>query len=298
MFLSQPFIESLRPKHWTKNILVFSAPLFNFDATKQTWFLALLSLIIFCLISSSIYQINDLIDINSDRKHPVKKFRPIASGKIKRKYVFLSSIILFVLSLFLAFILNFQLFFIVTIYGVIQILYCLKFKNEPIIDIFCISSGFLLRSSAGGLAAKLYISPWFYLTVGLLSLFLAIEKRKAELRTINETGEITRVVLRKYSLPLLLRFENIVASGSFITYALWSAGPALGGAPTSLMLITVPIVLIGIFRYQLLSDPSINAKNDLNVENPVNILIYDKWMRTIILLWVFITFLIGLFTEL
>ena len=156
----------------------------------------------------------------------------------------------------------------------------------------------MLRSSAGGLAAKLYISPWFYLTVGLLSLFLAIEKRKAELRTINETGEITRFVLRKYSLPLLLRFENIVASGSFITYALWSAGPALGGAPTSLMLITVPIVLIGIFRYQLLSDPSINAKNDLNVENPVNILIYDKGMRTIILLWVFITFLIGLFTEL
>ena len=296
MLFFKPFIESLRPKHWTKNLLVFSAPLFNFEATMQMWFLALLALIIFCLMSSSIYQINDLIDINSDKKHPIKKFRPIAAGKIKRKYAFLSSLILFILSLLIALNLNFQLFLIVGIYGVIQILYCLKFKNDPIIDIFCISSGFLLRSSAGGVAANLYISPWFYLTVGLLSLFLAIEKRKAELRSINVTGEITRAVLKKYSLPLLLRFENIVASGSFITYALWSAGPALGGAPNSLMLITVPIVLIGIFRYQLLSEKSNSSRNVLNVENPVNILIHDVGMRSIMLLWVLVTFLIGLFT--
>ena len=298
MVIFKPLIQSLRPKHWTKNLLVFSAPLFSFDASINTWFSAIIALFVFCLISSAVYQINDLIDIDLDKKHPVKKFRPIASGRIKKKFVISSSIFLFFLSLVISINVNLQLFFIIGVYGVIQVLYCLRFKNEPILDIFCISSGFLLRSSAGGVAANLYISPWFYLTVGLLSLFLAIEKRKAELRTTNDTGEITRAVLTQYSLPLLLRFESIVASGSFLTYALWAAGPSLGGAPTSLMLITVPLVLIGIFRYQLLSDPSNKTKKYLTVENPVNILIYDKGIRVITILWVLVTFLIGLFTKL
>ena len=298
MFVLKPYIQSLRPSHWTKNLLVFSAPLFNFNFNQEIWFPALIALLSFCSISSCIYQINDLVDIESDKKHPKKKYRSIASGQVKKKTIFFSISILFALSLIISNLINTQLLIIIIIYGVIQILYCVKFKNQPIVDLFCIASGFLLRSSAGALASNLYISPWFYLTVGLLALFLAIEKRKAEILLVIKTGKTTRDVLNFYSLPLLLRFENIVATGSFLTYALWASGPKLGGAPTSLMLITVPLVLIGIFRYQLISDPELNLNSDLSVENPVNILLSDKAISFIVTLWVLTTLVIGLFTSL
>ena len=105
------------------------------------------------------------------------------------------------------------------------------------------------------MAADIPLSPWFLLTVGLLALFLAIEKRKAELRSAQNRGVVTRAVLERYSLPLLLRLESTVATSAFMCYSLWAAGPALRGATTSWMLLTVPFVLVGIFRYQLLSDP-------------------------------------------
>ena len=132
------------------------------------------------------------------------------------------------------------------------------------------------------------------LTVGLLALFLAVEKRKAELRTALDRGVITRKVLLRYSLPLLQRLESIVASSSFMAYALWSAGPALNGAETSWMLLSIPFVLAGIFRYQLLSDPEESERRfqdspDKTTEKPEEILLNDRGIQLTLIGWLITT---------
>ncbi len=291
-------IQALRPRQWTKNLLVFAVPLFSFKFLFEIWFLSFISFVSFCLISSSVYLINDCLDIESDRLHPIKKNRAIASGKISTKFAVFLSILLTSLSLFISFYINPFLFLLIFLYGLIQVAYCLRLKQEPLFDILCISSGFLLRALSGGVATDLFISPWFILSVGTLALFLAIEKRKAELRLSISKGVITRKVLKRYSLPLLLRLENMVATSSFIMYSLWAAGPVTGGASTSLMMLTIPFVLLGIFRYQFLSDPdesfrrsSISSKQ--TAENPEEILLNDKGIRLIIISWIVTILIIG-----
>ena len=295
-----PIIQALRPRQWTKNLLVFAVPLFSFKFLPEIWSFSSVSFISFCLISSSVYLINDCLDIDSDRLHPIKKNRAIASGKVSIKFAIFVSILLFSLSFYISFIVNPFLFLIIFLYGLIQIAYCLKLKQEPLFDILCISSGFLLRALSGGIASNLFISPWFILSIGTLALFLAIEKRKAELRLCISSGKITRKVLKRYSLPLLLRLENMVSTSSFIMYSLWAAGPITGGASTSLMMLTIPFVLLGIFRYQFLSDPeeslrrnSISTKQ--TAENPEEILLNDKGIRLIIITWLTTIIIIGLY---
>ena len=178
-------------------------------------------------------------------------------------------------------------------------MYCIRLKEEPLFDLICIASGFLLRAIAGGISSNLVISPWFLLSIGLLALFLALEKRKAEIRNRNINQKTTRKVLKRYSLELLLRLESLVATSSFVTYSLWAAGPALQGAKTSWMLLTVPLVLIGIFQYQFLSDPDeANRRKENNLaqtpENPEEILLKNKGIRITVISWLITTIFIGL----
>ena len=293
------FISACRPHQWTKNLIVFAAPLFTFDYGENIWGPSFIAFLSFCLISSAIYLFNDCIDIQSDRNHPVKYKRPIAAGYISQRIALISSLIITILSIILALVISRYLLFIILIYLLIQICYCLQLKKRPLLDLFCISSGFLLRSFSGLIASNLLLSPWFILSVGLLSLFLAVEKRKAELLITQKTGVITRTVLKFYSLSLLSRLESTLATSSFICYSLWAAGPTLNGAPTSLMLLTTPLVLIGIFRYQLLSDlvsnSLIEGKNlEFITEKPELVLLKDKGIRLIIFIWIFMTVTIGI----
>ena len=187
---------------------------------------------------------------------------------------------------------------VILAYGLIQVGYCLRLKREPLLDLFCIAAGFLLRAMAGGVAAGLALSPWFLLTVGLLALFLAVEKRKAELQIALDRGVMTRQVLARYSLPLLLRLEGLVSTSAFMSYSLWAAGPALNGASTSWMLLTVPFVLVGIFRYQLLSDPEEAERRralnpDRTSEKPEEILLGDRGIKLTLLGWLITTAVIG-----
>ena len=298
----QYVFKSLRPRHWTKNTFVFAAPFFSFDFIETNALLVVIStFILFSLSSSSIYLLNDCIDIEADRAHPLKKFRPIPSGLVSVKKAIFISILLALVCIGSSFLLNKLLGIIILTYLLIQILYCIRLKREPLLDLFCLSSGFLLRSIAGGIASGLYISPWFLLTTGLLSLFLAVEKRKAELNSSFKVGEIKREVLERYSLPLLLRLENLVATGAFVSYMLWASGPTLNGSSSSWMLLTVPFVLLGIFRYQLLSDPEeLKRRKVLNpnctTENPEEILLRDKGIKLIVFTWLIITISIGIIT--
>jgi len=285
-----------RPNQWTKNLLVFLAPLFAFSFETQTLLTSSKAFIAFCLISSSIYLINDSIDKNKDKEHPTKKFRAIASGLVSIKSAFLLSLVYLSLSLFIGFSINIFFGFILVLYFLVQILYCFKLKQIPIIEFFCIASGFILRSVAGGVAANIFISSWFLLSVGMLSLFLAVEKRKAEIVNLQNIKINTRKVLKSYSLTLINKFEAVLTSSTIMTYSLWAYGPSIGGSKSPLMIITIPLVMLGIFRYQMLSDIKQNRifkKSNINLETPEKIIFTDKPVQIIVLSWLLIIIYIG-----
>lgn len=295
-------VAACRPKHWSKNLLVFAAPLFAFRFEAAIWLPAAGALVVFCLISSAIYLLNDCLDVVADRAHLSKRNRPIAAGLVSVPSALTTAAVLSVVSLTLAAWITPALAGVVLLYALIQVGYCLQFKRQPLLDLFCIASGFLLRAIAGAVAARLPPSPWFLLTVGVLALFLAIEKRKAELRVAQDRGVITRKVLERYSLPLLLRLESTVATSVFISYSLWAAGPALRGAPTSWMLLTVPFVLVGIFRYQLVSDPEeaerrLSIDPDRTSEKPEELLLGDRGIQLTLAGWLMTTAVIGLLSR-
>ena len=297
--ISVPLITACRPRHWPKNLLVYASALFSFRSDQQIWFNSTVALVSFCLISSTIYLVNDIIDLEADRAHPSKCRRPIASGALPVPFALAAAAVLFCASLAVAASVSQGLAGVILAYALIQLAYCLQLKRQPLLDIFCIASGFLLRALAGLVATGLGASPWFLLTIGLLALFLAVEKRKAELRISIERGVVTRHVLMRYSLPLLQRLESLVASSAFMAYALWSAGPTLKGAPTSWMLLSVPFVLVGIFRYQLLSDPEesqrrAGANPDQTTEKPEEILLGDRGIQLTLLGWLLTVVVVGM----
>ena len=257
---------------------------------------AIQSFIAFCLISSSIYLVNDSIDKKHDKKHPKKKFRIIASGKISIRTAITLSILLSSISFLISFNLNIYLGSIILLYYITQISYCFYLKNIPIIEFFCIAVGFIIRSIAGGVASSTIISYWFILSIGLLSLYLAIEKRKAEIINTRNSELVTRKVLKSYSLSIMNKFETIFTSCLVMTYSLWSFGPMIGGSKSQLMMITIPPVLVGILRYQMLSDNFHNSKDYNYLENPEKVIFIDKPIQITVLSWLFITVAIGFLT--
>jgi len=296
---ASPLLAACRPRQWPKNLLVYASALFSFRSDLQIWVNSSVALVSFCLVSSAIYLVNDVIDVNADRAHPTKCRRPIASGALPIPAALGTAVVLGCASLAVAASVRQALAGVVLAYALIQLAYCLKLKRQPLLDLFCIASGFLLRALAGLVATGLEASPWFLLTIGLLALFLAVEKRKAELRISLDRGVVTRQVLMRYSLPLLQRLESLVASSAFMAYALWSAGPVLKGAPTSWMLLTVPFVLVGIFRYQLLSDPEetqrrLSSNPEQTTEKPEEILLGDRGIHLTLLGWLLTVLVIGM----
>lgn len=296
-------LQAMRARQWTKNLVVFAAPLFAFDFDENVWLSAFAALAAFCLVSSSIYLLNDCLDVESDRAHPSKRHRPIPAGLLTVPKALLMSMILMLAGLAISVFMPSNLLGVLFLYALIQISYCIRLKQIPLLELFCIASGFLLRAVAGAVAASLPLSPWFLLTVGLLALFLAVEKRKAELRLSLNRGFFTRKVLERYSLPLLLRLESTVATSAFMSYSLWASGPSLRGASTSWMLLTVPFVLAGIFRYQLLSDPEEATRRnkwapECNSEKPEELLLGDRGLQMTLCGWLMTTVLIGFISKL
>lgn len=299
-----PYLAALRPKQWTKNLVVFAAPLFAFDVKISTILGSLLALALFCSISSSFYLFNDIIDAESDRRHPVKCKRPIASGKVSVPIAIAMALVLMIGGLTIGWSHGNSLGLTLTGYVVLQIAYNLRLKRTVILDVIAIAMGFVLRACAGAAATSILLSPWFLTCTAMLALFLAVEKRKAELRLIHTHGGKTRAVLWRYSLPLLTRMENVVTTGAIMSYALWSSGPAVNGASTPWMLLTFPFVLYGVFRYQLLSDPkeiSHHVDSDHGpggqTERPDEVLLRDIPILGTVICWVITSFSILYFQS-
>lgn len=292
-----PYVAALRPRQWTKNLVVFAAPLFAFNINLPTLCASLLALVLFCCASSSFYLFNDIVDVESDRKHPVKCKRPIAAGLVSIPIAFGMALILIGGAITVGWMRSPALGATITGYAILQTAYNLRLKRMVILDIGAIATGFVLRAYAGAAATNIILSPWFLLCTAMLALFLGVEKRKAELRLLSINGGKTRAVLKRYSLPLLHRMENVVTTGTVVTYALWCSGPVLRGASTSWMLLTLPFVLYGVFRYQLLSDPDeIARKTDIGVElggkseRPEEVLLTDLPILITVLGWILTCF--------
>jgi 4-hydroxybenzoate polyprenyltransferase len=287
-------LVALRPRQWTKNLIVFAAPLFAFSINLQTLLASLLAFCLFCCTSSSFYLINDIVDVESDRKHPVKCNRPIAAGLISIPTATGLAIALLGGSLVTAWMMNVGLGMAITCYALLQVAYNFRLKRAVILDVIAIAMGFVLRAYGGAAITNIQLSAWFLLCTAMLALFLGIEKRKAELRLAELQGGTTRAVLRRYSLPLLTRMESTVTTGTVLSYALWSSGPQVYGASTPYMLLTLPLVLYGVFRYQLLSDPEEieRRRGDLGheqggrTERPEEILLTDRPILLTVLVWV------------
>lgn len=294
-----PYLTALRPRQWTKNLIVFAAPLFSFSLNVSTLLAGLLAFWLFCCASSSFYLINDIADVESDRKHPVKSKRPIAAGLISVPVAIAMAVVLLGGSLLIAWLFDRGLGIAITCYALLQVAYNLKLKRTVILDVVAIATGFVLRAYGGAAATNVVLSSWFLLCTGMLALFLGIEKRKAELRLAELQGGTTRAVLGRYSQALLGRMENTVTTGAILTYAIWSSGPNVNGATTAWMMLTLPFIIYGIFRYQLLSDPQeIARRADLGsekggrTERPEEILLTDQPILLSVIGWVLTTIII------
>ncbi len=296
------YLAALRPRQWTKNLIVFAAPLFAFQINLPSFLGSLLAFVLFCCTSSSFYLFNDIADIESDRQHPTKCKRPIAAGKVSIPAAIAIAVVLLANAITLGWLQSPSLGITLTGYTLLQTAYNLQLKHTVILDIIAIATGFILRAYAGAAATGIVISPWFLICTAMLALFLAVEKRKAELRlSKSRRGSKTRSVLNCYSLPLLLRMESTVTTGTVLTYALWSSGPQINGdeASTPWMLLTLPFVLYGIFRYQLLSDPREIARRSAaslekggQTERPEEILLKDVPILFTVITWVLTIFVI------
>jgi len=267
----------LRARQWTKNLIayapaMFAGRLFHIDVVGRVTvcFVAL------CLISGAIYIFNDILDREADAKHPTKRLRPLAAGQISVRAAMVVASLALLASFFLAYLTRPALTLVFGAYLVLQIAYTFRLKKRIILDVFCIASGFVLRALAGGVSVHVELSAWFLLCTSLGALFLALEKRRQEFRALGSDAVAHRAVLGKYSLDLLDRMEAVIVPSLVTAYAFYSFLSAYG----QWMMITVPMVLYGILRYQVLS------VRDTTTGSPEEVLLKDRPIQNTIVLWV------------
>ena len=283
------FIKLFRLPQWIKNFFVFVPLIFSKHLFDQSYLInTLFAFLVFCLTSSIVYVINDIIDAESDSKHPQKKSRPIASGKIKIGQAVGAAGILSVIAILL--VLKSNLLFISTVgfYFLLNILYSLVLKNIVLLDIFSIAAGFMLRVLAGAFAIDVSVSSWLILTTMFISLFLAVMKRRSELNlTENVEFVATRKVLQYYSKNFADQMATVASAGVIVCYALYTvAERTVTIFHTDNLIYTTPFVVFGIFRYMYLV--YMNQKG----ENTTEVMITDPAMIVNVLLYILTTTLI------
>ena len=248
------WLRMLRPAQWTKNGLVAAACFFAiWDPDQNITPLAailhtLWAMAIFCIVSSGIYILNDLRDIDSDRHHPVKCLRPIAAGEIRPPVALVTALILLVSGIACTLPGGFTA--TITIYIALQLAYTTFLKQVALLDIFIIAAGFVLRAIAGGMAISVEISPWLLLCTFLLALFLALCKRRHEKTSLGEQGKKHRSALLHYDQHLLDQFIAIISAATIVSYSMYTlAGETCEKFGTHALGFTIPFVIFGIFRY-------------------------------------------------
>lgn len=288
-------IELARPVHWVKNLALFAPLLLTGEFFDPGQFVIVFwAFVAFSLATSTTYVINDILDAKHDKLHPIKKFRPVASGKISPFLAFVEAVFLAVAALLIASPLGALFFFTIVAYLVLQLFYSLGLKNMAILDILIIAFGFIMRVYAGAFVINAHLSVWFLLCVISVALFLASGKRRAELNVVGEDKTLTRKSLGKYKSILLNSYVTMFANASWMSWALftffespkatlpvWLTLAEISRTTTidKLLMLTIPVAIFGIMRYEALIFESSKT------ETPEKLLLTDKPLIGAIFIW-------------
>jgi len=283
----------MRPRQWSKNVFVFGGIVFARELFVPAALVkAVLAFVLFCMVSSAVYLINDMVDIERDRAHPTKRNRPLAAGRLRPATAVTAAVVLVVVALPLALLLNLPFgggpnfpfaLTLLAYFGLMQA-YSFVLKNIVLLDVFAIASGFVLRAVGGAVAIPVFISPWLLVCMVLLALFLGLAKRRHELILLNDEAGTHRRILREYSSALLEEMISVVTASTVMAYSLYTFYPFLAHnveekAPYPYMMFTIPFVIYAIFRYLYL----VYQKN--RGGSPEEILLRDVPFLVNILLW-------------
>jgi len=272
-------LKTMRPKQWPKNVFIFTALVFVEELfTPVPLLKTIAAFVLFCLMSSAVYLINDLVDIEKDRQHPTKRLRPLPSGQLNPSVAIAAGVLIPLVALPLSFLLNLYFGFVALAYFLTETVYSFVFKNIVILDVLTVAAGFVLRAVAGAVVISVPISPWLYVCTTLVALFIGFGRRRHELILLAENANEHRASLSEYSLPLLDQMTAVVTSATIIAYSLYTfSAPNL--PPNHTMMLTIPFVLYGLFRYLYL----------IHVENkggtPEEIFLSDLPMMIALGLW-------------
>jgi 4-hydroxybenzoate polyprenyltransferase len=275
-------IRTMRPRQWTKNAVIFAALVFdrqlrldNLPAVLRTF----AGFIIFCVLSGVVYIINDIADVAADRQHPDKRNRPIASGALPVPVALTAAVLLLIILFPLAYLLSPSFALVALAYFLLNLAYSKWIKHIPLLDVLAIALGFVLRVAAGiTLIHVARFSPWLYIVITLGSLYIGFGKRRSELALLAEGANAHRRVLDGYTIPLLDQYITIVSGTTIIAYSLYTfSAPNLPA--NHLMMLTIPFVLYGIFRYLYL----IQVKHSGGA--PEEVLLSDRPLQITIFLW-------------
>jgi 4-hydroxybenzoate polyprenyltransferase len=273
-------IKSMRPRQWTKNVFVLAPLVFDRQLTNVTALTrSVAGMLLFCLISSCVYVLNDIMDVESDRVHPYKKNRPIASGALPIKGAYLLVAVLLLITIPLSFWLSPAYGIIALIYFGINLAYSIWLKHIPLIDVLIIAACYVLRVAAGVVLITVQrLSPWLYIVTTLFALFIGFGKRRAELSLLEGEAKSHRRVLDGYNIPLLDQLITIVSGTTVVAYSLYTF-TAPNVPPNHAMMLTIPFILYGIFRYLWL----ISVKHAGGA--PEELVFTDRPLQVTILLW-------------
>jgi len=287
-------LKTMRPKQWTKNVFVWAALVFDVKLFERGPFLrTLATFILFCLISGAVYIINDLVDIEKDRRHPRKRNRPLASGALSPRFAAVAAGVILVGVLPMALWVDRAaghrvptVTLILYGYLALMIAYSFWLKNIVIVDVLTISAGFVLRVAAGVVAVNaIRFSPWMYVCMVLLALFLALGKRRQEIVLLEGNSGDTRKILEEYNLRFLDEMLALVSSTTVMAYSFYTfSAPNL--PPNHTMMLTIPFVLYGLFRYLYL----IHVKGE--TDPPDVVALKDRPLQIDLLLFGLVVFVV------
>ncbi len=277
---------ALRPRQWSKNLLLYAGFLFTLNqvwkplqpSMWQALLHASLGVLLFCAVSSGVYLLNDIRDLEQDRAHPVKRNRPLARGLIPVWLGVVTAIVLLLGGITGAWLLRPLFGYVAALYLVMQVAYTLKLKHLVILDVFIIALGFVMRAASGAIVLYAHISPWLYIVTFLAALFLGLCKRRHELTLLSESAVHHRRILREYSTELLDQMISIVTASTIMAYSLYTFAAA-GLPDNNLMMLTIPYVLYGMFRYLYL------VHKHSGGGSPEEVLLRDRPLLCAIVLW-------------
>lgn len=253
--LPKYLLLAMRPRQWIKNVFVFAGIVFANEpllGDLRNVVQVLAAFMLWCIVASSVYLINDLVDIRKDREHPKKRYRPLASGHLAPAAAITAVLIFLSIGLPIAWSIKHSLGMVLAFYVLMQLAYSFHLKHVVIVDVFIIAAGFVLRTVSGAVVIDVPISSWLLICTGLLALFLALAKRRHEMVLLESGAGTHRRVLEDYSTELVQEMISIVTASTIIAYILYTlepTNPHIPREPFPLMLVTVPFVVYAIFRY-------------------------------------------------